>query len=300
MGGIVESSAEDRDRSRPKGYTSVGATRSEEIAFLASMGWHLKSDPDSLGLNGDIVVNDDFVVARYSHGPATFEYSAPEGPLHDDGVMLHACLRGELTLHSRSGAAHLKPLDVGVVQAGDLAGAECESSVTCMLISYRGPEAHEHSQLLAGRSSEAHLRILNAATSSLFQGPAEDLEPGFVQVQRGLEELAKATAIGSRLYPEPGDTSLRTVYVRGLALIGSVASDADATVESIAQDLQVSRSYLFKAFKDHGSTPSNELRQARMDVAKRHLESGSSLAEAAALSGFGSVRKLRRTLDVSV
>ncbi|MDN5585061.1 MAG: helix-turn-helix domain-containing protein [Brevibacterium sp.] len=296
----MESSAEDSDRSRPKGYTSVGATRAEEVDFLASVGWHLKSDPESLGLSGDIVVTDDFVVARYSHGPAVFEYSAPEGPLHDDGVMLHACLRGELTLHSRTGVAHLKPFDVGVVQAGDFTGAECESAVTCMIVSFRGAEAHEHYRLLAGRSSEAHLRILNAATSSLFHGPADDLEPGFVQVQRGLEELAKATAIGSRLYPESREASLRTVYVRGVALIGTVASDADTTVESIARDLQVSRSYLFKAFKDQGSTPSYELRQARVDMAKRHLEGGSSLAEAAASSGFGSVRKLRRALDVRV
>ncbi|TSI14908.1 helix-turn-helix domain-containing protein [Brevibacterium aurantiacum] len=279
---------------RHRGYTSAEAGVSETIAFLASMGWHLTSDPALLRFKGDAVLNDDFVVARYSHGPATFKYTPPKDLPTGNRIVLHACLAGMLTLQATTTSADLNPLDVAIVQPEEITGAECRSTTTCMFVIFRSAEARKHQEMLTGQSSEVYLRILKAATFALLQDPPKGLQPGFIQIQRGLEELAKATAVRADLRADTD--SLNAVYRRGLALIGSMATDNNTSVESIAHDLHVSRSYLLRAFKAKGTTPSATLRNERLGNARRLLEEGSSTKEAAALSGFGSARNLTGAL----
>lgn len=294
----MDASQDTDDLDRHRGYTSVGASPSKAIRFLTSMGFHLRSDQSTLNFKGDTVLNDDFVVARYSHDSAVFDYSPPPDQAFSNQLLLHVCLSGSIVLRSTTGSASLKPLDIALVQLEEFKGSECESSTAGMFIIYRSTEASKHYEMLAGPSNVVYLRILKAAAFSLLQDPPNQLQPGFTQLQRGLEEIAKATAIGAHLYTDADIDSLRKVYVRGLALIRSMATDATTSIESIAQDLQVSRSYLLRAFKAQGTSPSVELRKARLHVAKRLLEEGASAHEAATTSGLGSSRNLRRALQL--
>lgn len=294
---MMEASSKDQGLSEHRGYRRLEAGDLEEMAFLAAMGFRLTSDPDLLNFAGDIVINDEFMIGRYRHDAATFEYFPPDNVPRGNRILLHACLEGELSLHTTTGSAELKPLDVVLVQPEELTGGECPTSTTCIFVVYRAAEANKHYEMLTGPSSEVYLRIFEAATSSLLQSPPEQLEPGFVQVQRGLEELAKATAIHSQLNPEISEAPLGRVYARAMALIRSIATDPDANIETIANDMQVSRSYLLRAFKVHKTTPSFELRSTRLNVAKQLLEDGLHINDVAMSSGFGSVRNLRRALQ---
>lgn len=294
----MDASQDTDDLDRHRGYTSVGASPSKAIKFLAAMGFHLRSYQSTLNFKGDTVLNDDFVVARYSHDSAVFDYIPPPGQSSNNQLLLHVCLSGSIVLRSTTGSASLKPLDIALVQLEELRGAVCESSTAGMFIIYRSTEASKHYEMLAGPSNVVYLRILKAAAFSLLQDLPDRLQPGFTQIQRGLEEIAKATAIGAHLYTDADIDSLRKVYVRGLALIRSMATDGNTSIESVAQDLQVSRSYLLRAFKSQGTTPSVELRKARLHVAKRLLEDGTSTHEAAVTAGFGSPRNLKRALQL--
>lgn len=296
-GNMMEASSKDQGLNQDRGYRRLEAGDLEEMAFLGSMGFRLTSRPSELNFAGDIVMNDEFLIGRYRHDAATFEYFLPDHAPRGNRILLLACLEGEVTMHSTTGSAELKPLDVVQLQPEELTGGECLTSTTCIFVVYRAAEANKHYEMLTGPSSEVYLRIFEAATSSLLQSPPEKLEPGFVQVQRGLEELAKATAIHSQLHPEVSDSPLGRVYTRGMALIRSMATDPDANIEMIANDMQVSRSYLLRAFKVHKTTPSYELRSARLSVAKQLLDDGLHMSDAAMSSGFGPVRNLRRALQ---
>ncbi|TSI14072.1 AraC family transcriptional regulator [Brevibacterium aurantiacum] len=289
--------SEAGDENRHRGYISIQAGDPQTLDFLAYMGWHLKSSRERFDYRGDIVINDDFVVGKYSHGSGVVEYCAPEDLHKADRVMVHVCLSGAGILHTSTGSVALAPLDVVRVPTGELKGFESEDGATSMFVIYGSPDVSRQQETLVGQSNEIDLGILNAAATSLLCNVPEQPSPGFTQVQRALEELAKAVAVGVDLGSDSDVDALTKVYVRGMALIGSMATDEKTTVESVAHDLGVSRSYLLRAFKTHGSSPSIELRQARLANAERLLREGAAdLTAVAAQSGFSTVRKLKRAL----
>lgn len=285
------------DESRHRGYISIQAGDPRSVDFLASMGWHLKTDPAVFAYQGDVIINDDFVVARYSHGPGVVEYRAPKDLPKGSRTMIHACLSGSETLHSTTGSAVVKPLSIIRIMPENFTGSECETTATSLFVIYRSADADKYQAMLAGESDEVYLRVLNAAASSLLHSIPDHPGPGFSQIQRGLEELAKAVAIGADLDSGVESDSLTTMYLRAMALIGSTATDETTTVESIAQGLEISRSYLLRAFKAQGTSPSREIRRERLVSAKRLLKEDANLVAAAAGSGFGSVRNLKRALS---
>lgn len=288
------------DGSRHRGYISIQAGDPRSIDFLASMGWHLKSDPQLFNYQGDVVINDDFVIARYSHGPGVVEYSPPDDLPKGNRIMIHACISGSETLHTTTGSGVLKPLSVIRVMPEEFTGSECETGATSMFVIYRTTDASKHRDMLVGQSDIVHLKVLNAAAASLLQNVPEEPPMGFAHVQRGLEELAKAVAADTSISADSAHSALTRVYVRGLALIRSTAINIDTSVESVAFDLGVSRSYLLRAFKIQGTSPSSEIRRERLAIAKSLLSDGLRLDETAEKSGFGSVRNLKRALKTDV
>lgn len=285
------------DGSRHRGYISIQAGDPSSINFLASMGWHLKSDPELFNYQGDVIINDDFVVARYSHGPGVVEYRAPDDLPKGNRIMIHACISGSETLHATTGSAVLKPLSVIRVMPEEFTGSECETGATSMFVIYRTPDANKQRDMLVGESNAVYLRVLHAAASSLLVDAPASPKPGFTHIQRGLEELTKAVAVGAELNASANLDALAKVYARGLALIRSTAINSEVGVESIARDLGISRSYLLRAFRVHGSSPSMALRTERLSVAKRLISEGADKVNAASKSGFGSERNLRRALN---
>lgn len=289
------------DKTRHRGFITSRARDLTPDDILACLGLHLLTDPEIFDFHGDVVINDDFVVARYSHGPGIVEYRPPENLPKGNRIMIHACLSGSETLHTATGSAVLKPLSVTRVPPEEFTRSECEVAATSMFVIYRSPSAGMHSDMLVGQSNDVYLRILDAAAASLLQNPPDHPQPGLAQVQKGLEELANAVTVGADFDANFAHVdSLTKVYASGLELIRTTATSVDTSIESLARDLKVSRSYLLRAFKAHETSPSAELRRERLESAHNLLGDGASWDEAASGSGFGSVRNLKRALKTGI
>ena len=88
--------------------------------------------------------------------------------------------------------------------------------------------------------------------------------------------------------------------VRAQALLSARSADPEFTVATCAEELGMSVRHLQRLLRQTGTTPSEHLRRLRATAARELLEGRSEArvtrAEAAALSGFSSIRAMRRGL----
>lgn len=270
---------------------------SEAVEFLASAGWMLTSDPEGFRYVGDLVKNDQFVVARYWHTPADFDYEV-RAELHgEERLQLVAGLEGELTYFLGDHAEVVSPGRIMLARPSTFTGARCTGPVALMFIVVPGQSLSADALLAAGQASPDYLPLLLSVMNSLLaQGSVPD-DAGFARVERALEELTIAVAAQSDLtFVSRIDNDDRHLYLRAITLIAAEAMNPHVTVESITAGLGVSRSALFAAFQATGDTPARYLRRARATIAVASLAEGSDEAEAARRSGFGNVRRMRAAL----
>lgn len=89
------------------------------------------------------------------------------------------------------------------------------------------------------------------------------------------------------------------IYARAEARIKERANDVHFTVSELSRQLSVSEGYLRRLFAARGSSPSERIREARLDIARDAMAGvglSANLREIAEIAGFPSTRSLREAL----
>lgn len=94
----------------------------------------------------------------------------------------------------------------------------------------------------------------------------------------------------------PANDNRARLYADAVAFIQSNAADSSVTADVIARYVHSSLRNLNRVFAEHSDTVSRQLTRTRVLAASALLASGSTMQQAAADSGFGSVVTLRRNL----
>ena len=131
------------------------------------------------------------------------------------------------------------------------------------------------------------------------------LEPSaaeFAYVKRSIEYAAMALLVGSAPQGNPtGSSSERRLYRRAVELIAVRAADPRLTLDDVAGELSISRSYLQRVFRGTGSTPLGYLRRTRAAFARdllhdKWVTDQDELDSIAGQAGFSSARAMREAL----
>lgn len=141
-------------------------------------------------------------------------------------------------------------------------------------------------------------RLLANTVTTLLNDVADPEESSFAAVQSALEFLASAVALeiapgGNVSSRETTASSLETLRARSERLIRQRAASPSFSVGALAEQLEVSPSYLARAYRGTGATPSERIRAVRLDLATDvPLELGGTAR--ASLAGFSSRRAFIR------
>ncbi|MBF4549406.1 helix-turn-helix domain-containing protein [Pseudoclavibacter sp. VKM Ac-2888] len=280
---------------------SIQAKGAEAMELTRQWGWDaLPEARQEFTLLGDIIKSGELAVARYWHTQSAFTYRMPEGFEPERSQIFLACLEGEMTVTIAGHEEQLKPGRVLIVNPEDLVGKRCDEAVATLLIFFPRLARTSANLVSDAASPSRYLPILISTVNAMLNSKIHPSAPTFVRIERALRELIVAISSETDLLevtsPEP---ACRRLHSDAIRVIEETARDATTTIATIAQTLGVSRSQLNRAFAEAGDTPSANLRRARVRLALQCLAQGESRADAAARSGFGSTRRLRRALLAS-
>ncbi|KQQ08043.1 helix-turn-helix domain-containing protein [Rathayibacter sp. Leaf296] len=140
--------------------------------------------------------------------------------------------------------------------------------------------------------------IVVATVNSVLNSDMSPSQPGFSNLRSAAENLGLALVLSCFGGAELPGTREADLYRLAMARIDRDASRPELTVEVLARELAVSRRYLTRVFTAHGTTARDEIRRARLRLAREYFERGDAgAAHVARRSGFGSPRRLRDALD---
>lgn len=270
----------------------------EAFAFLRNVGWRGTSNPAGFTFTGDLIKNDDFVVCRYHHNAASFEFEPPKSSLGNKRQMLLAGIGGELDLRAEGSEARLLPGRAMLVDIESFTGATCREQATCLFIVSAGSFSANMSSA-SGVAPADYLSLLESVIHSLLDSGVSPKDPSFHRVQSAIRELTAALLDrwDSAEGEHPGPASTKQLLARVSEMIDAKAADQSTTVVTIANALGISRSHLARILGAEADSPSAMLRRARVRIARRELARGAEPAEAAAASGFSTVRRMRAALN---
>ena len=270
--------------------------RGEEAkSFLERTGWILTSDSRSFSFVGDFVRNRHFFVSRCRHSPGRFELT----PLHhldsEERLMVVLVTEGRLSVTARGVTRTVGPGQVLLVRPESIATSHSEETVACSSVILQGRDLVDHAIVAIGRPAPEYLALLLGVTNVLLSNPVSPSDAAFSRVERAVGELVGAlTASTDLVFETPGNQRADQLYLAAVTLIASEATNPATTVETISRALRVSRSHLFRAFKNSTDSPSTYLRRIRVDNAMVYLKQGLTEGVSASRSGFGTVRRMRR------
>lgn len=266
--------------------------------FVALTGWELTPPSDDFSFAGDFLKSRDFIVSRFWHPPARFAFTPTPGHLVEERLMFLVVTEGELTVGTSTTVSTVSEGGVLLVRPETLTFIDSATAVVCSLVVLGGYALAEGVIIKTGKASPDYLALFLGLTNGILSRPLPPSDAAFNHVERAVTELVAAVAAASDLRFEkhdsrPGDQ----IYVDAVALIVAQAADPAATVETIARELGVSRSHLFRSFKANGDSPSGYLRRTRVRTASALLDQGVKEHAVAERAGFGTVRRMRRALD---
>lgn len=250
-------------------------------------------------LIGDVLKIDKFAISRYQHTAASFRYHAPRAFQGQARLML-ACLDGEVEVEVRGQTEHLSPGQVLFANPEDLTAKRSQDSVSNLLVLFPRSQDDTPNYVSEDRADDRYLNVLSQASAAIFENKIQAEEPAFTRVAVGLEALIWALATHTPLRPVTREsTELERIYNDAVKHIALYAADSATTVDSVAKAIGASRSQFFRAFDETGETPLRYLRQARVRLAERLLQSDMPTEAAARASGFATVRRMRSALDAA-
>lgn len=146
-------------------------------------------------------------------------------------------------------------------------------------------------------------RLLANTVTTLLNDVADPEEASFAAVQSALEFLASAVALeiapGEKVSNREATASaLANLHARSERVIRQRAASPSFSVGALAEHLGVSPSYLARAYRGTGATPSERIRAVRLDLATDvPLDLGGTAR--ASLAGFTSHRALIRATQAA-
>lgn len=265
--------------------------------FLALTGWELTPPTDDFSFAGDLLKSRDFIVSRFWHPPARFTFAPAPRQVAEEHLMLLVVTEGELTVGTSTTVSIVPEGGVILVRPESLTFIDSATAVVCTLVVLGGYNLADGVIVRTGHASPDYLALFLNLTNAIFSRPVPPSDAAFTHVERAITELVAAIAAASDLRYEkhesrPGDQ----IHLDAVAFIIAQAADPATTVETVARELGVSRSHLFRSFQATGDNPSGFLRRTRIANASALLDRGVTERAAAEQAGFGTVRRMRRAL----
>lgn len=271
------------------------------VALFSRVGWELDDVPANLRAGGDLLLADDFSVARIWHTPC--RYAVRPIAVEDPSRFRASLIVEGSGVSAADGGS--EPFEPGTLLIHDASrGAEILAStpVAAIHVSHRwsrilppGASPDEVPRHL--RPPEHYAAVLTAMVNATFE--QRDVEDA-LGLDAWLAAIDSATsALLSTVVPSRQGDASRTLIEKAAALISERYADPAFTSAQIAVHLGVSTSQLYRAFAAQGTTPRRVLQQTRVRHAVMLLPPLATPAEAAAVaaaSGFGTGRALRKAL----
>ncbi|MDR2322470.1 MAG: AraC family transcriptional regulator [Microbacterium sp.] len=272
----------------------------DAVALFSRLGWGLDEVPANLRAGGDLLIADDFSVARIWHTPCRYVWRplSAEGPhrfrasLIVEGSGVSAAVDGPVPFGPGTLLIHDASTAVEILASTPTAAIHLSHRWSRILPS--GAAADEVPPSL--QPPEHYAALLTAMVNATFE--QQDLED-VLGLDAWLAAIdSAASALLSAVLPAAqGD--VRSLMEKAAALIAERYADPAFTSAQIAEHLGVSTSQVYRAFAAQGTTPRQMLQQARVRHAVALLPPLATPAEAAAVAiaaGFGSARALRKAL----
>jgi len=225
-------------------------------------------------------------------------------PVEGDLLRLVLQVEGEVVLETGSASesielragsiAVLPPLAAPVLRADrPTARVELRFEAPATL---RTLVASEHPHVYSGTTP--FFAIVISTVNAALNAGMSSADPGFAHLRSATENLGVALVLSCFGGDVQGGSREAELYSRALACIARDAARPELTVEVLARELAVSRRYLTRAFTAQGTTARDEIRRARLRLAREQLDraDGEGVAEIARRTGFGSPRRLREAL----
>ncbi|QWL53902.1 AraC family transcriptional regulator [Rathayibacter toxicus] len=156
------------------------------------------------------------------------------------------------------------------------------------------------SMTILEQTSPAIRALLISCANVALNAGIETTSPAFTPYSSAILQLLTALLLDAAPEHNADDNGLLNLHRRASALIAANFTDPELTPAELCRRLRVSPSYLRRAFGLIGTTATQEIRNARLDMARSYLSvSGRSRQEAATLSGFKDVPALLYALKVA-
>ncbi|WP_424711485.1 hypothetical protein [Microbacterium sp. SLBN-111] len=274
--------------------------------WLSAQGWRATGLIESLRIFADLIRADPFALGRIWHTSCRAKLVGNESWGARNFLMVIG-IDGTQILHTTTGTHVIRPGDVYLQNLNEPMVVEASQPVGRMVIvsEWDRLRTHRGPPIPIGQAWAAdpdYLRVILSTMTATLNTPVHPRTPGFGSVQRSLEALIEALV----LQREPArlsslSTSQADLVARALQVIETCSADPAFTVDTLADILGVSRSYLHLSFAPTGVTPSRRLRYSRVFraqtlLAERNATGERELERIARMAGFRTVRTMQRAL----
>ncbi|WP_314451177.1 hypothetical protein [uncultured Microbacterium sp.] len=271
--------------------------------WFAERGWSARGPEgsDALRIFVDEIVTPSFLLRRLWHTAVTLT------PQTVASALVSPALRSPLLVLQADGpltviALGHEPITLGVggtALIDSAVHASFESEAATARIELRARLRLTSTADVGGRvmwSTEAlsSWSVVASTVNALLNAEVDPASASFPAVQSALEYLV-AAMVRELSPPVTRRSAAELLRERSERLIHDRADDPGFTVSELAHRLEVSRSYLTRAYGEIGATPGRRIRTARLELARDAIF-GSTTQEAANRAGFSSARALRRAL----
>lgn len=263
----------------------------ETVTFLSSAG--------KTGLVCDEVQGADLTLRRIWHTPVDLRRTPPSDSRSlDDALTIVLVVDGAMTV--------------------EIAGRERELQANNVLVWWG-----DHLEALHASSPVARIEltmsrpvVVPSMTPTVFTATGASMAPNALSsianvilnahgsprtvVTDPLRRMLAATVellVAENTMPTSGTRSPEELFQDSVSFIGTWAHSHTMTAGAVAEAMHVSRQYVTRVFAARGTSIGAEIRRHRVRLAQRLLTEGwMTPQEAAAASGFSSLRAMRRAL----
>ncbi|WP_424464098.1 hypothetical protein [Pseudoclavibacter helvolus] len=295
------------------------------IQFIAALGWVIAPLNSRFHVVADLIKTDAFAIGRIWHTPAHLNFVRNDETSSNlfhftygiEGTQILTVEDGQLDLHP--GQMHVQSL------RAPLAITAREPVARLFYVSsrehLRGADG-EIPSLRSGRlgASNAYREIFTSAAHAALNTVTSVGDAGFVRLRAALDNLFasvlsddahdgpnRSVELGAQFEDAEENARRPSLLRRASRHIEAHASEITFDAGRLARDLAVSSASLYRAYEGTDLTPATQLRRVRARRARRLLEAPGSqgrtdsrfLERVATDAGFGSVRAMRRALDIA-